>query len=349
MSFFSSSLKAAAAVALACGISSAALAAATTAGTTITNNAAITYKVNAISQTAVASSDSVTVDRVINMTSTSLSGGTINVTPGQTGVTVAIKVTNTSNAPVTFEPVVQNSAYDGYRPPVRKLYLDRNRNGTYDAGVDLEVSGSTTNLPVVAADASATYFAVIDIPSTVTNGQNYEGLYFFYAREPNTTGNAVTSRITATSGANTAEVDTVLNDGKGVWDAVRDGLVVTQVNFTAASANLTAVRTSVLRSDPVNGATNPKIIPGASREFCIAVSNGADSTTATDVTITETIDTNYTYDETYGTYINGTVTNGVCNADGTKGGTFANGKITATLGSIAASATKTILYRATVK
>jgi hypothetical protein len=48
------------------------------------------------------------------------------------------------------------------------------------------------------------------------------------------------------------------------------------------------------------------------------------------------------------TLLNGTVTSGTCNVDGTAGGSFASGTVSGTLASVAAGETKTLVFQATI-
>ena len=60
-----------------------ALAAGTAAGTTITNNVTLNYKVGGVDQTAVSASDSFTVDRKVMLTVAEAGSATTNVSPGE--------------------------------------------------------------------------------------------------------------------------------------------------------------------------------------------------------------------------------------------------------------------------
>ena len=79
--------------------------------------------------------------------------------------------------------------------------------------------------------------------------------------------------LTATAGANTAGVDTVFADGAGTADAANDGKISAKGDYTVAAAVLSVNKYATLISDPINGTTNPKMIPGAVVEYCIALAN----------------------------------------------------------------------------
>ena len=166
------------------------------------------------------------------------------------------------------------------------------------------------------------------------------------AREAGTSGTQGTV-VAATSGANTSGMDTVFADAAGATDAQYDGKHSAKDDYTVSAATLSVLKTSTLISDPVNGTTNPKAIPGATIEYCIIVSNGAGSATATGITVTDPLPTTTTY-VTGTTYVDGTATSGVCNSDGTLGGSFASGTVSGTLSNIAGGQTKTLRFRATI-
>src|SRR6185369_17015351 len=66
-------------------------------------------------------------------------------------------------------------------------------------------------------------------------------------------------------------------------------------DYTVSAANLTVVKTSTVINDPVNSTTNPKMIPGATVEYCITVANAGGAATATNVTITDTLPANTSF------------------------------------------------------
>lgn len=82
---------------------------------------------------------------------------------------------------------------------------------------------------------------------------------------------------------------------------------------TAANAVLTIDKTSTVISDPLNGTTNPKLIPGAIVEYAILVTNvGSLAVDASSVVITDPLPANVTYDaSTPVTFTNGTTASGL--------------------------------------
>ena len=114
---------------------------------------------------------------------------------------------------------------------------------------------------------------------------------------------------------------------------------------------LTVAKQSRVISDPDNGTTNPKFIPGALVEYCIVVSNAATGAAANTVNIGDQLPTQTTYETAYGIFQGGTYTGtpgtGTCNLDGTAGGTFSATPptVSGTLGTLAAGATRTLYFQ----
>ena len=157
--------------------------------------------------------------------------------------------------------------------------------------------------------------------------------------------------IAETPGANSAGVDTVFADLDATGgNTARDGKAVDRDDYLVSAANLSATKRSLVISDPINGTTNPKAIPGATVQYCIILSNAAGSATATNVSLSDALPVQTTYDAAYGIRVNGSSNAGVCDAaTGTAGGAFANGIVTGTLSDIAAGVSRTLLFRATIK
>ena len=327
-----------------------AFAAGTTAGTTITNQVTLDYKVGGIDQNQVTASDSFTVDRKVNLLVTE-NGSTTSVSPGQLAAVTAFSVTNSSNAPLDLALAVTqlsggsaaHGGTDNYDVTGPKMYVDTNINGNYDPGTDVEI----TYLDQLAADDSKTVFVVADIPLGRSTG-DVAGIRLTATASEATAAGSLVSTITQTSGANTAGVDTVFADTAAGGNVQRDGIHFAEDDYTILAAALTATKTSRVISDPFNGSTDPKMIPGAVVEYCIAVANAAGSATATGVNVSDELPEETTYDAAFGIKLNGTVTGASCNADGVAGGSYAAGIASGTLSDIAAGVTRTLVFRVTV-
>ncbi|MEQ1497104.1 MAG: hypothetical protein ABL914_00450 [Novosphingobium sp.] len=332
-----------------------AFASGTASGTSITNTVTVQYQVGGVSQTATGASDTFKVDRKINVTVAEVGSTATDVSPGATAQVTTFTVTNNSNAALDFALVAAQqtggaaafAGTDSFDATNVKIYVDTNTNGVYDPGTDLEVA----YLDELAADASKTVFVVADIPLSLGSTDVATVSLQATGREGGTAasmGGALSQ--TNTSAANEVDpmfVDTVFADVAGAVDGARDGAHSAKDDFKVLAAALSISKLSRVVSDPFNGTSNPKAIPGATIEYCIVVENATGSATASSVAISDPLPGTVTYDGG-GVFLDGTVTSGACNADGTNTGAHAAGVVTGTLSSVAAGETKTLRFRATI-
>ena len=320
-------------------------AAGTTAGTTITNNVSVNYQVGGVTQTASTASNAFIVDRKINLTVVEV-GATTSVSPGQTAAVTTFTVTNTSNAVMDFGlsaaqqttgTVAFHGGTDSFDTSNVKIYSD--------AALTMQI----TYIDELAADTSKTVYVVSDVPLGLANGAVAGVVLTAQARDGGTAGSQGAVSV-ATVGANTAGMDTVFADGAGTTDAANDGKFSAADDYTVSAATLAVTKTSTIISDPVNNTTNPKAIPGAVIEYCIAVANGAGSATATSLGVSDPVPAQETYLAAFGVITNGTVTAGVCNNDGAGAGTYtaATTTVSGALANLAGGATETLRFRATI-
>ena len=322
----------------------------TTAGSSITNTVTVDYQVGGFAQTQKSASDTLVVDRKINLTVAEVGAATTTVSPNETSAVTTFTVTNTSNAVLDFALTTAqqtggagaHSNTDSFDATNVRIYRESNGTSGYQSGDTL-----VTFLDALAADAAETVYVVVDIPNSLANASVAAVTLTATAKEANN-GTAVGSDLTET-GTATAGMDTVFGDLAGATDGARDAAYSAKDDYTTYSATLTVVKSSTIISDPVNGTTDPKFIPGAVVEYCIAVSNAAGSATATSVGLNDTVPAQMTYDSSYGIKINGTVNgSGVCQNDGSAGGAFASGAVSGTLTDIGASVTRTLRFRAAI-
>jgi uncharacterized repeat protein (TIGR01451 family) len=323
-----------------------AMAAGTRAGNTIQNTVTVSYNVGGVAQTNATASDTFTVDQRVNLTVSS--AGNTTVSPNQTNRVLAFDVTNTSNS--TADLVLTTALRAGTAANISnfRIFRDTNGNRTLDAA-EL-TAGAITFLDEVAEDATVAVLVVADIGINARNADTFDVALTAAAHAAGGVGSQG-ARLTATAGANTAGVDTVLFDGAGVSDAANDGAFSAQGRFTVSGAVLTIAKTSRIISDPVNGTTNPKAIPGATIEYCITVANAAGAATATNVAILDDLPADVTYISAFGIFLNGSAT---CTT-GTAGGTFTAGggtggrdRITGSLSDVAAGQTRSAYFRVTI-
>ena len=331
-----------------------AYAAGTAAGLSVTNTVTVNYQVGGVSQTAQTASDTFTVDRKVNVTVAEVGTSTTTVSPGQSATVTTFQVTNLSNATLDFALAVAqqtggagaHSNTDSFDATNLRIYLDNATTGTvgsYDAGDTL-----VTYLDELAADGSRTVFVLADIPLGQTTGAVAAVTLTATGREGGTAASQGAALSETTTG-NTSGMDTVFADGAGATDAVRNADFSAKDDYTVSAAALTVAKRSTLVSDPFNGSTNPKYIPGAVIEYCITVANAAGSASATSVAISDPLPSEVTYLTSFGIKVNGTVDgSNVCLADGTGSGSIAGSTVSGTIATVAASDTRTVLFRATI-
>jgi uncharacterized repeat protein (TIGR01451 family) len=334
-----------------------ALAAGTTAGTTITNTATVDYQVGGVAQGQQSASNNFTVDRKINLLVEEVGTVTTNVVPGQTNAVTTFQLTNSSNETLDFALVASqivggtaaHGGTDTFNATNVRIYRDNTVTGTvgsWDVG-DTLLTGFVDELVV---DTAIRLFVVADIPAGLANNAVAGVTLRATAREGGT-ASTQGAAITETTGANTAGKDTVFADIAGVTgDAARDGSHSDNDDYTVQTATLAVAKSSRVISDPFNGTTNPKLIPGAVVEYCIAVANTG-AAAASSVVINDAVPGQLTYIPSSillgGTYT-GTVPSGTCDFNGTAGGSYTAPNVSGTIASIAAGTTSTLVFRATV-
>lgn len=329
-------------------------AAGTLAGTNVSNVATINYSVSGVGQPALTANADFVVDRRIDMTLTPVPAALVNVTPGTAGNLIPFTLTNTSNAPLDFATAPANRA-TGTADPYGGAVAD-----SFDA----------TNASFADNDASGTYVAATDTSANVTNlGPDASRLVFVVSSIPGGTASGsvgvVTLTVTATelggaalsqsAGADVAAtVQTVFADGAGDTDAARDAAFSDSSGFLVQGATVSVTKTEALISDPINGATNPKHIPGAIVEYTVTVTNAAASALpATSVTLTDVMPANVTfqvdgYAVGFGIRVGGVNQSNAADADSADFN-VGTSTVTATVASLAPGASTVVTFRVAVQ
>jgi len=370
MKLSKSSLQLALAVGMVLGAPAAFAATGTLAGTTISNTATVNFSVGGVAQTAQNSNTSTfLVDRSVNLSVIETDASIIQVVPGQPQAVTTFKVTNNSNSTQDFSLAALNAASgvtvlggtDNTDFTSLTVFVESGATAGYQSGAD-----TATFIDELAPGASATVYVLANVPAGATNGQVAAvALTATASQSVDANGQYVATVGTlaspdvATSGADTqTKVDTVFADAAGATDAANDGKSSAYDAYKVVTATIAVVKTSTVISDPVNGTTNPKALPGAVIEYCLAVTNSG-AVAATGVTLTDAIPTNTTYvastikvNSTAGsggatTCAAGTGT-AVADTGGDPNGGFASNNVTAVGGSVAAGATFRAVFRVTV-
>ena len=284
------------------GFAQSAYAVGTAANTTISNTATVNYTVGSVSQTPIESSPTgnttpgtgngaattFVVDNRIDFTVTELSGGNTVVNPGQTGAVTAFTVANTGNAPQGFALTAANESgtvvftnTDDTDVTGLTVFVDSNGNGVYEPGTD-----TATSIDTLPADGSVVVFVVANVPVTTSNGQFANVSLTAQAAVPGTNGATLATETVGADDPNA--VDIVFGDDG------EDNSELDSDQYAVQSAALSVQKTSAVASDPFNGTTNPKAIPGATVEYTITLANGG-AVSAAGVTIGDTLPANTTF------------------------------------------------------
>lgn len=275
---------------------------ATPAGTVVNNTAQASYTVNGTAQTTNSNTSTFVVDRKVNLTVVAAQPADTSVNLAETGAVTAFRVTNLTNAAQDFlldpDQNLSTGVYigtDNFDMTNLKAYVDVNGDGIYQPGTD-----TRTYIDELAPDASATVFLVGDVPASDLAKLAIVNLHVTVA-EGGATGTQGTRLIPTDLNLlnQDAQVDVVFadgdSDGIGV-DLARDGEARSYLAYAVTTNNvdLTVLKSARIVSDGVN-ALNPKALPGAVIEYCLAVRNATLLTPATNVTLTDVIPANTTY------------------------------------------------------
>lgn len=276
---------------LALAVPLAAQAAGTASGTQIGNTATIIYSVGGVTQPQVSSGPSATftVDNKVNLTVVANTAN-VSVVPGSTDRILVFSVTNNGNTTQAYGLSVVSRGTDSFNMNNIRIYRDVNNNGTLELGTDTPYADATSFGNLVS-DATFTVLVVADTPAPLANGST--AVQDLVATTYDTGGLVVTAQTTtATAGVDVVFADIAGSDG---GDIARDGKHSAVGTFTVSAAAITVTKNAVIYSDPFNGTTNPKAIPGAVITYTVTVSNAAGGSQATNVTITDIMPGNVTF------------------------------------------------------
>lgn len=325
----------------------------TDAGTSIQNNVSVAFTVGGTAQTAETDSDTFVVDRIVNLVVTKSDAVNTSVAPGSTQQAVTYTVSNQTNDTIDVLLTSEQLGGDDFNVTGAIAYYLDDGNGVYDAADTV-----ITSINDLAEDETVVVHAVANIPGTVVTG-NVADLVLIGQAANSATGVAFSDDSGAADDA--AAVQNVFADGAGTGsgDVAGDGYHSATDRYQVAAADITVTKTSTVLWDPINGSANPKAIPGAVVEYCIAVANASGGADATSVAISDTIPANLTYYNALvtgpstipgliGVVTEGTVSGAVCLADGAGTGSESGGTVSGNLGTVASGATETLIFRVTV-
>jgi uncharacterized repeat protein (TIGR01451 family) len=145
-------------------------AAGTPAGTSVSNQAQVSYILGGVPGTGLSNATTFLVAEVIDLNVT-LQSSTVAVTSGDTNRTLLFTLTNTGNGSETFPLALDNLvAGDDFDPLAAStaIYFDTDADGALSAGDTAYVAGS--NDPTLAADGAVAVLLVNNIPAALGDG-----------------------------------------------------------------------------------------------------------------------------------------------------------------------------------
>jgi len=274
-----------------------AVAAGTISGTPITNNASIAYTVNTVVQTPVVdlSPPSFVVDNKVDLTVATSDGAAVAVSPGGQNQVLTFTVQNDGNTVQDYSlsavaaSGTWGGATDNFNAGNVEIYVETGGGAGYQAASD-----TATYIDELAPDASIAVYIIADIPLGQTND---DGALYDLVAQTAVGGTASTQGADITSDDSgdvddPAVVQIVFADQANpvTGDTAEDGKYSSRDAYLVESAILTVDKTSTVISDPFNGTTNPKAIPGAIVEYTITITNDAGAgATATSVAVSDSL------------------------------------------------------------
>jgi uncharacterized repeat protein (TIGR01451 family) len=334
----------------------------TDAGVDVTNTATVDYTVGTVNQPDIDASATFKVDRRVLLTVAESGTAYTDVIPGAIRQVLTFTVTNDTNATLDFRldatqdttgTTEAHGGSDDFDATAEQVFVDSNTNGTYDFGVD-----TATFADEIVEGGTATVFIVATIPFGEANGNTAGLTLTAIAAEPGT-GGTLGGDVAETTVLETAgSVDTVFGDIAGDTDAARDGKHSDDDAYQVVTATLAVTKTSSVISDPFNGTTLPKRIPGAVVEYCVTVQNSG-TADATSVVLTDVLTTQpvtYQAGSLFTVDTGATCTGGVAEDDDAAGGdesdpngaSESSGTVSATFVTVPAGAGKAMRFRVTI-
>lgn len=238
------------------------MAAGTLAGTSIENQATVTYDAGAGTVSASSGIVTVEVQELINATIISQDSGNVSVSSPQTDAYLKFQLTNTGNGTEAFEISQQNlTGSDDFDATFSSGYID-DGDGIFEPGTDDVVYNNATP-PSISPDASIVIWVASTIPSSIPDGDTAEvqvkALSKTFSDDAQTSpsagdvvnnqGDSSTDAVMGTSGANADDEAT---------------FVVSAIDVAVAKM-VSAVR------DNLGGGSGTQPVPGAEVDYTLTV------------------------------------------------------------------------------
>jgi len=271
----------------------------TTAGTTITNKATLTYSVGNVNQNSIGSSPtgnttgsgsntSFVVDNKVNLTVTTSDSAAVSAVPGQTAVTTTFVVTNSGNFVQDYALSLSNLASG------TQTVFGSNLTDNFDvSSCAITVNGTTQSyIANLVVDASQTVKVVCPVGASQVNGDIASMYLLAEAKVAGTNG---ATALTAATTNDPTVVDIVFADSNGSDDSTRDAKSSARSAIKVVTAALSVMKTFSSVCDPMNGSTNATNIPGGYVQYIVAITNGGSASAAL-TAVSDTLNASVTFD-----------------------------------------------------
>ena len=287
--------------------SSSLFAAGTQAGVDITNQATLSYSAGGVAQPDVASNtDTFKVDKKIDMVLVTTDTTQTEVTPGQQDQLTNYEFRNEGNANQYFKFTIDNLANDQEADYNSKKDNDDVKNleiqCTYTDGSGSSKTATWANSFTIEIkqDTNATCQVRADIKTDAEGGKDKDVMNVELLATAVTDSSGNTPEQESSSDTQDS-VDVVLADGvsddtlgsstQGKGDSAKDGKEAARSGYIIVTPVLSVNKSSCVISDPVNGNTNPKRIPGAIIRYMFDITNTGTGD-VNNLKITDTINSN---------------------------------------------------------
>ncbi len=274
-------------------LSQASFAGGTDAGTVVENTATISYSVGGAVQAPITSAVAdFKVDQKVDLTVTGNSGANIIVSPSTARATVGNKLTyvlsNDGNSTQDFKINVTHLATDNFDAGTGATAAPQAPEAcqfTIDGGAANAMTATPT--VTLAKDATATIEVMCSMPNRPDVGDGDLSTIDVLATAVDAAGVIMAE---STIADREDDVDVVLADDTGTPtdNADRNAMHSDTQTYEIDVPMLAVVKKSSVISDPFNGTTQPKRIPGAVVEYTITIENTSDSV-ATGLTVTDVL------------------------------------------------------------
>jgi len=272
------------------------IAAGTTVGTNVKNTATLSFKVSGVTQADVTSNeDSFVVDKKIDMLLTHDDDPKhVIVVANKQDEQRSFTLTNESNDEQKFSLAVSNlngETYDSKKDSADMQNLEI----SIDGGSNWSAGPIQTD--ILDADENLTVLVRGDVADSALDGEvmNIQ----LEATAVKDDGSVETS---TTDADDKDEVDIVLGEGAGVTDFDNtpfDGKFSAWGGYLVNTPNVDLTKLSCVYTDTVTSDdTLAKRIPGATVVYVFDLNNTSDSTDATDITLSDSLSTNYDLTDT---------------------------------------------------